>query len=55
MASWQSFRVEPNHPNHQNLKNVWKIAEKVGGSNHGFRFIQVPVHSCLLLDQLDDA
>ena len=38
-----------------NLKNIAKIAAKVGGVNHGFRFLQVPVFILIMLDQRDDA
>jgi hypothetical protein len=37
------------------LKNIAKIAAKVGGINHGFRFLQVPVLLILILDQCHDA
>jgi hypothetical protein len=43
LASWESFRVSPKHPLHLNLNHINKIAENVGGKNHGFKFIQIPV------------
>jgi aryl-alcohol dehydrogenase-like predicted oxidoreductase len=45
LASWQSFRVNNNNPGvHSNLQNIYQLAEKVGGKDHGFRFVQTPIN-----------
>jgi hypothetical protein len=45
MATWSCFRTQANNPGlHSNLQEVVALAEKVGGKDHGFRFIQVPVN-----------
>ncbi|HEX5457443.1 MAG TPA: aldo/keto reductase [Candidatus Nitrosotalea sp.] len=42
MATWECFRVAPNHPQYLSIFDMVKLAKKVGGQNHGFRFIQLP-------------
>ncbi|HYZ50269.1 MAG TPA: aldo/keto reductase [Nitrososphaeraceae archaeon] len=42
MATWTCFRVQPNSKEYLSLEEVVKLAHKVGGSEHGFRFIQLP-------------
>ncbi len=43
MASWNCFRVSPEESNeYLSLETVVKLAEAVGGDNHGFRFVQLP-------------
>ena len=45
MASWQCFRINQNNlALHANLQHIFKIAEKVGGKDHGFRFVQTPIN-----------
>jgi hypothetical protein len=45
MATWNCFRTQANNPGlYCNLQEVVSIAEKVGGKNHGFRVIQVPIN-----------
>lgn len=43
LSSWNSFRVSPKDPNHLSLASLVRLAEKVRGKDHGFKFIQVPV------------
>jgi len=43
LSSWEAFRVEEGKPRHLSLERVIRIAEKVGGKDHGMRFIQLPV------------
>src|SRR5574337_210374 len=43
MATWECFRVAPNHPQYLSIFEIVKIAEQVGGQDHGFRFIQLPL------------
>jgi len=47
LATWTCFRVDSNNPQYLSLKEVYDIATKVGGENHGFRFIQVPLTSSM--------
>lgn len=42
MATWTSFRVPKDSKEYLSLADMVKIAEVVGGENHGFRFIQLP-------------
>ena len=43
MATWSCFTVDYASPGYLSLIDVIKIAESVGGPNHGFRYIQLPV------------
>ena len=49
MATWECFRVAPNHPQYLSIFEIAKMAEQVGGQDHGFRFIQLPYN--MYLDQ----
>jgi aryl-alcohol dehydrogenase-like predicted oxidoreductase len=42
MATWTCFRVPPDNPEYLSLEQAIMVAEKIGGKNHGFRFIQLP-------------
>ena len=42
MATWECFRVAPNHPQYLSIFDMVKLAKEVGGQDHGFRFIQLP-------------
>lgn len=42
LATWSCFRVNQDRPDYLLLENICKLARKIGGSNHGFRFIQLP-------------
>lgn len=42
MATWTCFRLPHNEREHLSLEEMVKIAQEVGGKNHGFRFIQLP-------------
>ena len=42
MATWTCFRVPPDNKEYLSLEEVVNLAEKVGGKQHGFRFIQLP-------------
>ncbi len=42
MATWTCFRVPTNNREYLSLEEVVNLAEKVGGMQHGFRFIQLP-------------
>ena len=42
MATWECFRVTNDSPQYLSLQDTVRIAEEVGGKDHGFRFIQLP-------------
>lgn len=42
MATWTCFRVMPDSKEYLSLEDAVKVAESVGGKDHGFRFIQLP-------------
>ncbi len=42
MATWECFRVAPDNPQYLSLEDTVEMAKKIGGENHGFRFIQFP-------------
>ena len=49
MATWECFRVTQENPMFLQLSEVMDLATEVGGTEHGFRFIQLPFN--LALDQ----
>ena len=42
MATWECFRSSFDNPLFLSLEDVVKLAQEVGGNEHGFRFIQLP-------------
>jgi len=42
MATWECFRVSEGNPQYLSLEETVNLAKKIGGENHGFRFIQLP-------------
>ena len=42
MATWTCFRVPATNKEYLSLEEVVNLAHKVGGSEHGFRFVQLP-------------
>jgi len=42
MATWECFRVPPDNPQYLSLEDTVNMAKKIGGEDHGFRFIQLP-------------
>ncbi len=42
MATWECFRVPKENPQYLSLEETVDMAKKIGGENHGFRFIQLP-------------
>ena len=42
MATWECFRVTTENPQYLSLEDTVAMAKKVGGDDHGFRFIQLP-------------
>lgn len=49
MATWECFRVSKDNSNFLEFSDVMSLANAVGGSDHGFRFIQLPYN--MYLDQ----
>ncbi|HEV2863337.1 MAG TPA: aldo/keto reductase [Pyrinomonadaceae bacterium] len=44
VATWNGFRVQMNSRGHHALERMWELAREVGGDEHGFRFVQLPVN-----------
>ena len=42
MATWECFRVSKDNHQYLSLEDTVNLAKKIGGDNHGFRFIQLP-------------
>ena len=42
MATWECFRVPKEHPQYLSVFEIAALAARVGGSQNGFRFIQLP-------------
>jgi len=42
LATWDCLRTRPNDPGFYPIEAAVRIARKVGGKDHGFRFIQFP-------------
>jgi aryl-alcohol dehydrogenase-like predicted oxidoreductase len=47
-ATWNGFRVPPGHPGHLSLAELVGIATEVGGKDHSFRVIQVPINLAMV-------
>lgn len=43
-ATWNGFRVPPDAPEHLSLEALLEDAESVGGKDHHFRWIQLPLN-----------
>lgn len=43
-ATWNGFRVPPDQPGHLSLEELVALAMEVGGKNHRFRVIQLPIN-----------
>ena len=42
MATWECFRVGTENPQYLSLEDIVEMAKKIGGNDHGFKFIQLP-------------
>lgn len=42
VATWNGFRIKPQDRSFHSLERMVQLAREVGGSEHGFRFIQLP-------------
>jgi len=49
MATWECYRVAPDDSQYLSLNETITLAKKVGGNDHGFRYIQLPFN--MYLDQ----
>lgn len=47
IASWSCFRVPPGNKAHLSLESAVELARQVGGTDHGFRYIQLPVSAAM--------
>lgn len=43
-ATWNGFRVAPDQRNYHSLERMVSIARQIGGDEHGFKFIQLPLN-----------
>jgi aryl-alcohol dehydrogenase-like predicted oxidoreductase len=48
LATWNGFRVPPEHEQYLNLVDILNIAKDVGGENHHFKVIQLPYNIGML-------
>jgi len=46
-ASWNCFRVPRGEPEYTSLDDLVEVAKNVGGTEHGFRFIQLPFNPAM--------
>lgn len=44
MATWSGFRSSPKSPDHLSLEEMLILAREVGGGNHHFRAVQLPLN-----------
>ena len=44
LATWDGLRVPPEHPEHLSLDATFEIAREVGGEEHHFAAVQLPVN-----------
>ncbi len=44
VATWNGFRVQEGTLGYHSLERMLEVANQVGGANHGFRFIQLPLN-----------
>jgi aryl-alcohol dehydrogenase-like predicted oxidoreductase len=44
LATWNAFREDPKSPGYFSLEQMEAIAREVGGANHHFRFLQLPLN-----------
>ncbi|MCI4373296.1 MAG: aldo/keto reductase [Thermoplasmata archaeon] len=47
LATWDSLRVPPGAEGHFGLRVAVQVAEKIGGAEHGFRFVQFPFNQSM--------
>jgi aryl-alcohol dehydrogenase-like predicted oxidoreductase len=42
VAVWNAFTYEPNNPEYISIEDIYDVACSVGGTNHHFKYIQLP-------------
>ena len=47
LATWDCLRLPPGRPEHFPLEAAVRLARKVGGEEHGFRFVQFPFSAAM--------
>lgn len=48
LATWNGFRVPPNHPNHLDLARIRELAQRVAGNRPShFQFVQIPMNAVM--------
>ncbi|KAK9862643.1 hypothetical protein WJX84_010934 [Apatococcus fuscideae] len=47
MATWDCFRLPPDSPSHVSLQEVVALAKDIGGLDHGFRYVQLPINAAM--------
>ncbi len=47
LATWDCFRNPRNDPGYFPLESAVRLARKVGGADHGFRFVQLPYNPAM--------
>ena len=47
LATWDCFRQAPGGTSYLSLAEVVVLAAQVGGPNHGFRFVQLPINAAM--------
>eukprot|EP00899_Mesostigma_viride_P013779 jgi/Mesvir1/22401/Mv17889-RA.1 len=48
LATWSSLRVPPGDAEHLSLQDVVDLAVAVAGTDHGFKFVQLPINAAML-------
>lgn len=48
LATWTCFRTEPGQQGSLDLGEVVRVAQEVGGPDHGFRWVQLPINTGML-------
>jgi aryl-alcohol dehydrogenase-like predicted oxidoreductase len=46
-ATWNGFRVPPDAPDHLSVERLLALAERAGGKDHHFRWLQLPLNLAL--------
>ncbi len=50
LATWECFRTASDNAMYLSLEDIVNMAKKIGGADHGFRFVQAPYN--MYLDQI---
>jgi aryl-alcohol dehydrogenase-like predicted oxidoreductase len=44
LATWNAFREDPKSPSYLSLEEIVGVAAEIGGTDHHFRFVQLPLN-----------